>query len=350
VQVVANLAYEKIERIGIGEGMHSEVFLCNDPQLGGRIAIKEIPKASFANTVSKYFDEAQTMFAVAHQNVVPIQYGCETSNAVVLAMPYFKKGSLRKRIETDPLSLQEALHVGHGVLSGLAQIHLGGRLHLDLRPPNILFAGNGKPLVADFGQARLIDDSGIVIAPDTYFRAMPPEVLNKGVATIPSDIYQAGLLLYQAINGDPFYSKQFAGKTDNALFKEIESGKFPDRAKFLPHVPKRLKTIIRKALSVDAVGRFQSSIEMANSLASVRLDLDWCVSSTTNEIEWKARRDSTHLIVQLQEQSWDSKWSVCVFTCKGDNRRARGRDLYWRESLTLADAYKHLKSIFEELK
>lgn len=350
MEVVAKLIYKKLEQIGIGEGMHSEVYLSNDPQLGGQVAIKEIPKASFGNVISEYFAEAKTMFVVAHQNIVPIQYGCETPDHVVLAMPYFKNGSLRKRIATDALSLQQVLHVGHGVLSGLAQIHLGGHLHLDIRPPNILFSGSGRPLVSDFGQARRIDNAGIVVAPITYFHAMPPEVQNKAVATVASDIYQVGLLMYQAVNGDPFYSQQFAGKTDNTIQNEIESGKFPDRTRFQPHVPKRLRTVIRKALAVAPVDRFHSAIEMADALASVRLDLDWRMSSTTEEAEWVAKRDSTDLLVRLAEQPWDSKWSVAVFTRNSGKLRAKGKQLYWRDSLRLAEAHKHLKNVFEELK
>ena len=53
MKVVAELCYERIKQIGIGEGMNSEVYLCRDPQVGGEVAIKEIPKASFGNIVSK---------------------------------------------------------------------------------------------------------------------------------------------------------------------------------------------------------------------------------------------------------------------------------------------------------
>ncbi len=227
MQVVAELCYEKLEPIGIGEGMNSEVYRCRDPQVGGEIAIKEIPKATFGNVVSKYFEESQAMFALAHPNVVPVQYGCTTADHVVLAMPYFKNGSLAKRVKTAPLPLGRVIHIGQGVLSGVAQIHLGQYLHLDIRPPNILFNSTGNPLVADFGQSRRIDASGTVTVPETYFHSMPPETLNYGVATIPSDVYQVGLLLYRAVNGDAFYGKQVVGKSDNKLIKEIESGTFP---------------------------------------------------------------------------------------------------------------------------
>jgi len=144
MQVVASIEYQKIRQIGIGQGMNSEVFLASDPQLNGTIAVKEIPKANFGNSISSYFSEAQTMFAAAHPNIVPIQYACETTDRVCLAMPYFSQGSLSDRINVDPLSLLEIQRVAQGVLSGLARIHAAGFLHLDIKPSNVLLSENRR--------------------------------------------------------------------------------------------------------------------------------------------------------------------------------------------------------------
>ena len=228
MQVVAELRYQRLQQIGVGEGMNSEVYLSHDPQVGGQVAVKEIPKSRFGNVVSLYFQEAQAMFAVAHSNVVPVQYGCETTEHVVLAMPYFANGSLAKRIATGPLSLDTVLHVAQGILSGVARIHQLGFLHLDIKPANVLFSSTWAPLISDFGQSREMT-SGTANVSAMYFHAMPPETLNQLVATIQSDIYQVGLLLYRAVNGEPFYQKQVVGKTDQELMKEIAKGKFPDR-------------------------------------------------------------------------------------------------------------------------
>jgi serine/threonine protein kinase len=132
MQVFASVSYTKLKQIGIGQGMNSEVYLADDPQLGGKIAAKEIDKTRFANP-NRYFDEAQTMFAVAHDNVVAVQYACQTPTLISLVMPYYRKGSLADRIENCPLQLSEVQRVAQGVLAGLAHIHLAGYIHFIVR-------------------------------------------------------------------------------------------------------------------------------------------------------------------------------------------------------------------------
>jgi serine/threonine protein kinase len=191
MEEVGELRYTKIERIGLGEGMNSEVYRGYDPQIGGEVAVKEIPKESFGNKIAEYFEEAKRMFAVTHRHVVRVRFGCTTAERVVLAMPYYPNGSLMKRIRTNPLSLNTCLDMAQKVLSGLGQIHIKKFLHLDVRPPNILFDSNWEPSVADFGQSRSIDATGIVTAPETYHRAMPPgdtkqRRRNSSVGHLPS--------------------------------------------------------------------------------------------------------------------------------------------------------------------
>lgn len=156
MEIVATIRYERLKQIGVGQGMNSEVFLAQDPQLQGQFAVKEIGKANFGNDISLYFDEARTMFAVSHPNVVPIQYACQSLNQICLAMPYYASGSLADAIKTDPLPLETALKAADEVLRGVSRIHQQRYLHLDLKPTNVLFSDRGAAMVADFGQARQV--------------------------------------------------------------------------------------------------------------------------------------------------------------------------------------------------
>ena len=239
MDVLAEIRYQKIRPIGVGQGMNSEVFLAFDPQLSGEIAVKEIQKSSLGNSPHSFFDEAGRMFASAHPNVVPLHYACQTAALVAVAMPYYRNGSLKSRIDVIPLSPKECLRIGHGVLLGLTRIHLQNFLHLDVKPSNVLFDDIDRPLVADFGQARSLN-SGVVTAPRMYQLAFPPETLQTSRATVQSDIYQAGLLLYRAVNGNPYYEAQVPPLPD--LPRKIIGGQFPNRDSFMPHVPRRLRT------------------------------------------------------------------------------------------------------------
>ncbi len=349
MQVLAEISYTKLKQIGVGQGMNSRVYLADDPQLGGQVAVKEIEKSHLGNDPDRYFLEAEAMFRVAHDNVVPIQYACQTSTLISLAMPYYRNGSLSPRIRDRPLQLSEALRIAQGVLAGLARIHLVGYIHFDIKPSNVLFSNTDKPMVADFGQSRSISPTGVVTVPALYFSAHPPETITTGVATKLADIYQVGLLLYRALNGDDWFYTQIPPDR-NVLMEKIEHGKFPDRNRFMPHVPKRLRTLVRKALHVNPAERFQSATEMANAFGRTSLALDWSVEPMTGgSFRWRASRfGQTDLIVELINQS--PTWAVQTFTEKrGEPRRARAKSENWRSGLSLNNAHAHLKGVFERL-
>ena len=151
MKIVATVDYVQKKQIGAGQGMNSTVFLADDPQLAAEVAVKEIPLSKLGNDPGKYFAEAKTMFASEHKNVLPIRYACRTADRICLAMPFCNAGSLADRIRNNPLSLREAQRVGIGILNGLAQVHLAGFVHFDLKPTNVLFGASDEPLVADFG-------------------------------------------------------------------------------------------------------------------------------------------------------------------------------------------------------
>lgn len=182
MRVDGTISYTRIQQIGIGQGMNSTVWLADDPQLGGEVAAKEIPKTRFANPIN-YFDETQTMFEVAHDNVVAVQYACQTPELISLIMPYYHNRSLADRIQDRPLQLSELQRVAQGVLAGIAHIHLKGYVHFDVKPSNVLFSNTNRPMVADFGQSRAISSTGVVNTPPLYMDAQPPEAIGTGIAT-----------------------------------------------------------------------------------------------------------------------------------------------------------------------
>jgi serine/threonine protein kinase len=109
--------------------------------------------------------------------------------------------------------------------------------------------------------------AGVAKRPGMYEEAFPPECYG-GTGTVHSDIYQVGLLLYRVVNGELFYGDQ-RGLPSLTLQTRICEGKFPDRKKFLPHVPNRMKAVIRKALAIDPIERYTSAPEFADDLGRV---------------------------------------------------------------------------------
>lgn len=329
--------------------MNSEVFRAFDPPLGGEFAVKVIEKSRFGGDIARYFEEAQAMHANAHRNIVPIQYACQNSTHIMLAMPYYPNGSLAARISSGPISTTELIRIAVGVLHGVAQIHAKGYIHFDLKPSNVLLNDADDPLVSDFGQTRKFLPGGAVTIPRMYCRAMPPEAWSSGAGSSLGDIYQLGLLLYRAINGDALFENQFTALDWLALERLVKSGKIPDRKLFLPHVPMRIRTIIRKALKPNPPDRYQSVDEFSKAIARVPAGLDWITRiDTSGEMSWRAARTGrADLEVQLLKTS--GAWSVGVHTMNGASRRAMGGADLNRSGLDRDAAITHLNDVFAQL-
>lgn len=349
MQVLAQLSYEKIRQIGVGQGLNSKVYLAKDPQLGGEIAVKEIPKRLLGQSgIADIYNEAQVMFAARHpRNVVPILYAGEIPNAdaICIAMPFYKNGSLQDRILAGPLPLLEVLRVGLAMLTGLAAIHTKSLFHFDLKPSNILFNDHDDPMVADFGQTRAAASGGKVALPPMYPGGLPPEFYGTKVGSIETDIYHAGLTLYRAINGDPFFQAQQPADDAERRSRTL-AGTFPQRNKFFPHISGGLRRVIRKAINVDHLQRYRSVADMTNALASCSIENNWATKcNATGEYEWTCPRDGKPgLIIELAKNG--KLWDVNTFTDGSSRRRMNGKCL---QSASRKDAEKHLKKVFAEL-
>lgn len=350
MDVVGTITYTKQRQVGVGEGMNSQVFIATDPQLSGEIVVKEVLKTKLGNDPARFFQEAGAMFANEHDNVVPVRYACQTPDMIGLAMRYFPRGSLAPRIATNPLPLREVVRIGVEVMQGLMHIHSAGYIHFDLKPSNVLFSDNDRPMVADFGQARKFDPTtGTVKVPPLYRPAIPPEVWTTGNGTILCDIYQSGLLLYRMANSSAIFKAQRPADK-NVLKAATIVGRFPDRKSFLPHVPPRMRTVIRKALQKLPENRFDNAMQLADALGRIPIPLDWTTETAPNgNITWRAARPGQPDLVVLLEQD-ASGWNTKVYTERPPAaRRALGRAVYWRAGIQRADALKVLDDVFRTL-
>lgn len=353
MQVVTNYQFEKLRRIDGGDGKNSMgVWLANDPQLNGQVAVKEIAKSSFPDPAA-FFDEAKRMFAADHPHVVPIRLGSQSADAIYLVMPFYSNGSLATKVRSGPLPVQEVRKIGREILQGVGAIHAGRSVHLDIKPTNVLFGRRGEALVADLGQARTMTAGGFAPLPNRlYLPHLPPECLAGGVAGVQADIYQVGLTLYRCLNGEDEFVRQLKqlGSIPN-LQTAAASGDFPRRDGYLPHVSLSLRRVINKALQPDMSKRYQSAFDFSNGLAQLSLKHDWkAITSPGGEIEWRAERDrQADLMAMLtQDPRARSRWSVEWFTCRGSRRRKTLPNLRL-DGATRQQAMQHLRQSFQTL-
>lgn len=302
MQVVSEIQAIKIRQIGCGEGRNSEVFIAEDPQLCGEIVLKEIPVSKFPDP-KEYFKEAQQLYKNKYKYIVPIMYACKDSNYIRIAIPYFSKGSIQSIIKHNPLPISKIIEYAHQFLTGLHHIHSNGFIHFDIKPTNILIHDDGHAMLSDFGQMRPTDSFGVAETPPMYPWHFPPEALVYDRATKQLDIYQAGLTLYRMCNGEDFFVSQKPATIDELRFK-ISRGRFPDRDKFLPHIPRRLRGIIKRALKVDPADRYQTALEFIDELGQIQSNLEWNCNIGINKIIWtKCNIDREYCIEIVMENN-----------------------------------------------
>ncbi len=297
----AQLRYDRQADIG-GDGQNSKVYRCFDHHLRATLVVKEIEKSKL--DPAKFFLEAQAVYASAHPRVVPVHWAAETDEKVCIAMPLMPNGSLADAIRKGPLKASRVIAIGQDICEGVAQIHIARFVHLDIKPTNVLFDVNGRASVGDFGLAAELDHADTADTRDLhlYSPAHPPELhKQKGVLTPAADVYQLGLTLYRAANGEPYHRRQWERLRAKSLQEKrdaVANGTFPDRT-FLPSVPQRLRQIIRRALDVDPQKRQVGARALAEDLAQVEVHHDWETEAYTDEIaSWRLRSaDRVDLVV-----------------------------------------------------
>jgi serine/threonine protein kinase len=148
----AELSFHIVDEIG-QEGKNSRVFTATDIQLNANIVVKKMIKTDFSS-VDDFFLEASFLYLSSHPNVVPIHYACQDTEHIYLAMPYFDKGSLKRKMQGGELSVRDIIVFSTQILSGLNNIHSKKLIHFDVKPDNILFSERGEALLSDFGLTK----------------------------------------------------------------------------------------------------------------------------------------------------------------------------------------------------
>jgi serine/threonine-protein kinase len=190
----------------VGEGGMGEVYRADDVKLGQRVALKFIPPsiANDASAIERIYAEVRIGRQVAHPNVCRIYDIVETEGQRCIAMEYVDGedlASLLRRI--DRVAPDKALALTRDLCFGLAAAHQCGVIHRDLKPANVMIDGRGNARITDFGLAVMAGDAHREIAGTPAY--MAPEQLADGTATVRSDIYSLGLLLFELFTGQAVF-------------------------------------------------------------------------------------------------------------------------------------------------
>ncbi len=268
----------------LGTGGMGEVYDAVDTRLDRPVALKRL-RADLADDVAmrrRVETEARLAARLTHPNVVTVfDSGLEDGHPFIV-MERLDGRTLRDELAEGPMEPEAVRSMALQVLEALAAAHGIGLIHRDVKPGNILVAGEGTWKVADFGIATSIEDdhtltkTGELLGSASY---LAPERLEGHAATTRSDIYSLGVVMYKALTGRP----PFGEGTPIALAIRIRDGRYEPLRRVAPDVDPALAKTVARAMSKDPMGRFASAEEMA--LALTEHDVPGASADTTAIVE-----------------------------------------------------------------
>jgi serine/threonine protein kinase len=258
--------YRILEQVGAG-GM-ATVYKAYHAAMDRYVAIKVLPShlARDPGFRARFEREARTIARLEHRYILPVHDVGEDNGVPYMVMRYVDSGDLSKLIAKGSLTIPQAVQIVSEVAEALAYAHQQGIIHRDVKPANILIGRDGNPLLTDFGIAKIYEETlqlteeGVMIGTPTY---MAPEQLQGQPVDARSDIYALGVVLYQAVTGEP----PFVAETPLAVaLMHIHNSLRPPR-QINPAITESIERIILRALAKNPNDRFQTANEMAEALA-----------------------------------------------------------------------------------
>ncbi|MEO8692741.1 MAG: serine/threonine-protein kinase [Acidimicrobiales bacterium] len=254
----------------LGRGATGVVHRGRDRVLRREVAIKLLypDLARERETSARFQQEAQLAARIHHPNAVAIFDTGVHDGQPFIVMECLPGETLATRISAHPLPVDEVCEIGAQLLSALDDAHKQGVIHRDIKPSNLLLTSTGSVKVADFGIATEADrhnltSVGFVVGTIAY---LAPERLRGVPATAQSDIYAAGVVLYEALTG----RKPFAGKTAAEMLDQITHGLLTDIATLRPDIDPALEQVVIRALAKEPGARYASAADMAMALEQAR--------------------------------------------------------------------------------
>ena len=225
----------------------SEVWLATDLELDRPVALKLLaPNADR----QRFEREARAAAALSHPNINQLFDFGETEGRPYMVLEFLPGGTLEDQLLDDrPLPDEQTARIARDLADGLAHAHANGLIHRDLKPANVLFDGEGRAKIADFGIAHMgnagtLTEAGTVLGTAAY---ISPEQAAGEQALPASDVYSFGVILFRMLTGRlPFESDQPLELV--AMHRDLDAPALED---IRPDVPPRLESLAAAALARD---------------------------------------------------------------------------------------------------
>lgn len=260
-----NNRYEIVKNIG--EGGMANVYLANDTILDRKVAVKVLrgDLSSDDKFIRRFQREALSVSNLSHPNIVEVYDVGEEEGNHYIVMEYIEGKTLKQLLKKrESLTLTEVIDIMTQLTDGIAHAHESYIIHRDIKPQNIMIEDDGRIKITDFGIAMALNATQLTQTNSVMgsVHYLPPEQASGKSASIKSDIYSLGILMYELLTGSvPF-------KGDNAVeiaLKHMKE-KIPSIRKQDPSIPQSVENIILKAAAKNPRNRYDSAKEMHEDL------------------------------------------------------------------------------------
>ncbi len=260
-----NDRYEIIKLIG--EGGMANVYLAMDNILNRKVAIKILrgDLSGDEKFIRRFQREALSVSNLSHPNIVEVYDVGEEDGQHYIVMEYIEGKTLKQLIKKrGSLTLEEVIDIMCQLADGLAHAHEAYIIHRDIKPQNILILDNGIVKITDFGIAMAINATQLTQTNSVMgsVHYLPPEQANGKGATIKSDIYSLGILMYELLTS----SVPFKGETPVEIALKHMKEKIPSVRKQNPLIPQSIENVVLRATAKNPKNRYDSVREMYNDL------------------------------------------------------------------------------------
>jgi serine/threonine-protein kinase len=250
----------------IGRGGLATVYRATDLMWDAPVAVKVLPEffASDEEHRQRFQREASTMANLIHPNLMPVRDYDQVEGLTFFVMDYADGGTLEDKMGA-PMPLASAVGLIEPVAAAVAYAHGQGVVHRDLKPTNILFDREGRPLITDFGIAKLMEESGLTRTREslgTPEYMAPEQAREASLVDKPADVYALGVILFQLVTGQVPYQ-------GNTVIDVIEKHKYaaiPSARGANPGLPPAIDDFFRRVLAKEPASRVQTVDEMMGLL------------------------------------------------------------------------------------
>jgi eukaryotic-like serine/threonine-protein kinase len=235
----------------LGSGAVAEVFRAQDERLARPVAVK-LFRGDAAEELQRHEAEMRTLARLDHPSLVTVYDAGDDAGQPYLVMQLVEGDTLAGELGRGALGPQRAATYGAALADALAYVHEQGFVHRDVKPANVLIAGDGRVHLADFGIARLVDSAhvtrtGDVLGTPAYFA---PEQVSGGAVGPAADVYALGLMLLECLTG----RRPFEGTAMEVAMARV------NRDPEVPAtVPARWRDLLRAMTARDAAHRITAA-------------------------------------------------------------------------------------------